>query len=131
MTYEEIRQLSLEKLPGECLGKVVQIIQSREPSLRDSNRNRFETSKRSTLRELEMYVRTMLNKFSKEFWNRILDKFWSNEDVVTRETRPKRNSIIPVSSVVEEATVAQKSTKRKRNSLPVSESRANHENHEQ
>ena len=44
----------------------------------------------------------------------------SNEDVVTRETRPRRKSIMPVSSVVEEATVAQKSTKRKRNSLPVS-----------
>merc|ERR1719225_1936576 len=39
MTYDEKRQLSLDinKLPGDKLGKVVQIIQHREPSLRDSN----------------------------------------------------------------------------------------------
>ena len=67
MTYEEKRQLSLDinKLPGECLGKVVQIIQSREPSLRDSNPDEieidFETLKPSTLRELELYVSSVLN----------------------------------------------------------------------
>jgi hypothetical protein len=39
MTYDEKRQLSLDinKLPGDKLGRVVQIIQQREPSLRDSN----------------------------------------------------------------------------------------------
>jgi len=67
MTYEEKRQLSLDinKLPGERLGKVVQIIQAREPSLRDSNPDEieidFEILKPSTLRELEMYVNSVLN----------------------------------------------------------------------
>ena len=39
MTYDEKRQLSLDlnKLPEDKLGKVVEIIQHREPSLRDSN----------------------------------------------------------------------------------------------
>ena len=67
MTYDEKRQLSLDinKLPGERLGKVVQIIQAREPSLRDSNPDEieidFEILKPSTLRELEMYVNSVLN----------------------------------------------------------------------
>lgn len=67
MTYDEKRQLSLDinKLPGERLGKVVQIIQAREPSLRDSNPDEieidFETLKPSTLRELELYVNSVLN----------------------------------------------------------------------
>jgi hypothetical protein len=92
MSYDEKRQLSLDinKLPGispfDChclpvhrsliaicfvstgdkLGKVVHIIQSREPSLRDSNPDEieidFETLKPSTLRELESYVATCLRK---------------------------------------------------------------------
>ncbi len=68
MTYDEKRQLSLDinKLPGERLGKVVQIIQAREPSLRDSNPDEieidFETLKPSTLRELETYVNSVLKK---------------------------------------------------------------------
>lgn len=67
MTYDEKRQLSqdINKLPGERLGKVVQIIQAREPSLRDSNPDEieidFETLKPSTLRELELYVNSVLN----------------------------------------------------------------------
>jgi len=66
MSYDEKRQLSLDinKLPGERLGKVVQIIQQREPSLRDSNPDEieidFETLKPSTLRELEIYVNSVL-----------------------------------------------------------------------
>ena len=70
MTYDEKRQLSLDinKLPGERLGKVVQIIQSREPSLRDSNPDEieidFEILKPSTLRELEEYVKSVLNSSS-------------------------------------------------------------------
>lgn len=51
---------------GDKLGKVVHIIQSREPSLRDSNPDEieidFETLKPSTLRELESYVATCLRK---------------------------------------------------------------------
>ncbi|XP_076823146.1 bromodomain-containing protein 3-like isoform X1 [Clavelina lepadiformis] len=68
MTYDEKRQLSLDinKLPGDKLGRVVHIIQSREPSLKDSNPDEieidFETLKPSTLRELEKYVMTCLRK---------------------------------------------------------------------
>ncbi|XP_073968991.1 bromodomain-containing protein 2-like isoform X4 [Rhodnius prolixus] len=68
MSYDEKRQLSLDinKLPGDKLGKVVHIIQTREPSLRDSNPDEieidFETLKPSTLRELESYVASCLRK---------------------------------------------------------------------
>ncbi|XP_052657332.1 bromodomain testis-specific protein [Harpia harpyja] len=68
MNYDEKRQLSLDinRLPGDKLGKVVHIIQSREPSLRNSNPDEieidFETLKASTLRELEKYVATCLRK---------------------------------------------------------------------
>ncbi|ESO06581.1 hypothetical protein HELRODRAFT_64016 [Helobdella robusta] len=68
MSYEEKRQLSLDinKLPGDRLGKVVHIIQSREPSLKDSNPDEieidFETLKPSTLRELEVYVSSCLKR---------------------------------------------------------------------
>lgn len=71
MTYEEKRQLSLDinKLPGDKLGRVVHIIQSREPSLKNSNPDEieidFETLKPSTLRELERYVSTCLKKKKK------------------------------------------------------------------
>lgn len=51
---------------GDKLGRVVHIIQSREPSLRDSNPDEieidFETLKPSTLRELENYVASCLRK---------------------------------------------------------------------
>ncbi|XP_020715533.1 homeotic protein female sterile isoform X4 [Ceratitis capitata] len=68
MSYDEKRQLSLDinKLPGDKLGRVVHIIQNREPSLRDSNPDEieidFETLKPSTLRELESYVASCLRK---------------------------------------------------------------------
>nr|XP_012295810.1 bromodomain testis-specific protein isoform X1 [Aotus nancymaae] len=68
MNYDEKRQLSLDinKLPGDKLGRVVDIIQSREPSLRNSNPDEieidFETLKASTLRELEKYVSACLRK---------------------------------------------------------------------
>ncbi|NXN81919.1 BRDT protein, partial [Bombycilla garrulus] len=68
MNYDEKRQLSLDvnKLPGDKLGKVVRIIQSREPALRNSNPDEieidFETLNASTLRELEKYVATCLRK---------------------------------------------------------------------
>merc|ERR1712154_129608 len=44
MTYDEKRQLSLDinKLPGDKLGRVVHIIQTREPSLKDSNPDEIE-----------------------------------------------------------------------------------------
>ncbi|PWA32562.1 hypothetical protein CCH79_00015105 [Gambusia affinis] len=68
MSYEEKRQLSLDinKLPGDKLGRVVHIIQTREPSLKNSNPDEieidFETLKPSTLRELEKYVSGCLKK---------------------------------------------------------------------
>ncbi|XP_058032629.1 bromodomain testis-specific protein [Ahaetulla prasina] len=72
MTYDEKRQLSLDinKLPGEKLGRVVYIIQSREPSLRHSNLEEieidFEALQTSTLRALENYVMTCLRKRPKK-----------------------------------------------------------------
>lgn len=71
MSYEEKRQLSLDinKLPGDKLGRVVHIIQSREPSHKNSNPDEieidFETLKPSTLRELERYVSSCLRKKKK------------------------------------------------------------------
>ncbi|XP_072130696.1 bromodomain testis-specific protein [Mobula birostris] len=71
MTYDEKRQLSLDinKLPGDKLGRVVHIIQSKELSLRDSDPDEieidFETLKPSTLRELERYVMTCLRNKQK------------------------------------------------------------------
>lgn len=56
---------------GDKLGRVVHIIQSREPSLRDSNPDEieidFETLKPSTLRELESYVASCLRKKIRKF----------------------------------------------------------------
>uniref|UniRef100_A0A673G8M2 Bromodomain testis-specific protein-like n=1 Tax=Sinocyclocheilus rhinocerous TaxID=307959 RepID=A0A673G8M2_9TELE len=72
MSYEEKRQLSLDinKLPGDKLGKVVNIIKAREPLLRDTDPEEieidFETLKPSTLRALECYVVACLQKKLKE-----------------------------------------------------------------
>ena len=53
-------------LAGEKLGRVVHIIQMREPALKDSSPDEieidFETLKPSTLRELEKYVNSVLKK---------------------------------------------------------------------
>lgn len=68
MTYDEKRQLSLDinKLPGDKLGRIVLIIQAREPNLKDSNPDEIEIDieqlKPSTLRELEAYVASCLKK---------------------------------------------------------------------
>ena len=68
MSYEEKRRLSLDinKLPGDKLGKVVNIIKAREPALRDTNPEEieidFEMLKPSTLRTLEAFVQTCLKK---------------------------------------------------------------------
>jgi hypothetical protein len=59
-------KLYVQNVPGDKLGRVVNIIQQREPSLKDSNPDEieidFETLKPSTLRELESYVMTCLKK---------------------------------------------------------------------
>lgn len=68
MSYEEKRRLSLDinKLPGDKLGKVVNIIKAREPMVRDTDPEEieidFETLKPSTLRALETFVMTCLRK---------------------------------------------------------------------
>jgi len=68
MSYEEKRQLTLDlnKLPGDKLGRVVQIIQAREPNLRDCNPDEIEIDfqflKNSTIRALEQFVSQSLQK---------------------------------------------------------------------
>uniref|UniRef100_A0A915D1W9 NET domain-containing protein n=1 Tax=Ditylenchus dipsaci TaxID=166011 RepID=A0A915D1W9_9BILA len=69
MTYEEKKHMSLNinKLPGECLTRVVSIIESRE-QITDFNPEEieidFETLKAQTLRELEAFVKACLDKKS-------------------------------------------------------------------
>ncbi|XP_071392193.1 bromodomain testis-specific protein [Centroberyx affinis] len=71
MSYHEKRQLSLDinKLPGDKLGKLVNIIQARESSLRNSSPEEieidFEKLKPSTLRAVQRFVMTCLRKRSK------------------------------------------------------------------
>lgn len=96
MSYDEKRQLSLDinRLPGEKLGRVVHIIQTREPSLRDSNPDEieidFETLKPSTLRELERYVKSCLQKKQRK----LLRKYQLKETLrpVIRATLPSEGA---------------------------------------
>ncbi|XP_019964284.2 bromodomain-containing protein 3-like isoform X1 [Paralichthys olivaceus] len=73
MTYDEKHQLSLDinRLPGTKLAHVVQIIQTREPSMCDANPYEveidFEALKPSTLWELEKYVKSCLQQKFKKF----------------------------------------------------------------
>ncbi|XP_037326086.2 bromodomain testis-specific protein [Pungitius pungitius] len=68
VTYQEKKQLKLDidKLPGDKLGKLVRIIQSRESCLRDSAPEEievdFEVLKPSTLRALQRFVASCLKK---------------------------------------------------------------------
>lgn len=95
MSYEEKRQLSLDinKLPGDKLGRVVHIIQSREPSLKNSNPDEieidFETLKPSTLRELERYVSSCLRKNKKKVPGE------SQHVCLCLPLLPNRNSLTP------------------------------------
>lgn len=90
MTYDEKHQLSLDinRLSGVKLGRVVHIIQTREPSMRDSNPDEieidFEILKPSTLRELEQYVRSCLYKKFKKFQSKcdpLLPSFFESFDI--------------------------------------------------
>ncbi|XP_067868114.1 bromodomain-containing protein 3-like isoform X2 [Heterodontus francisci] len=100
MSYDEKRQLSLDinKLPGEKLGRVVHIIQSREPSLRDSNPDEieidFETLKPTTLRELERYVKSCLQKKQRKPYNSSPDMFSGRDE----EQQPQHRSLWDSSS---------------------------------
>lgn len=66
LIYKRANSLICISKLGDKLGRVVNIIQSREPGLRDSNPDEieidFETLKPSTLRELEKYVQQCLRK---------------------------------------------------------------------
>lgn len=68
LTYEEKHQLSLDinRLPGKKLGRVVQIIQTLEPSMCEANPEEieidFEVLKPSTLRQLQQYVKRCLHQ---------------------------------------------------------------------
>ena len=74
MSYEEKKQLSIDinDLPGEKLGHVVYIIQSREPHP-DSNPDEmeidFEKLRPSTLRELERYVKSWRTWKNRNFYH--------------------------------------------------------------
>lgn len=71
MTFEEKKHLSvsINKLPFDCLKKVVNIIKSRE-QIKDFNPDEieidFETLKPITLRELEAFVKTCFDKKNKK-----------------------------------------------------------------
>ena len=99
MSYDEKRQLSLDinKLPGDKIGRVVHIIQSREPSLRETNPDEieidFETLKPSTLRELEKYVSTCLKKSGKLVNRKLVDetsKTPAKEQLTAKEKELKK-----------------------------------------
>ncbi|XP_055307981.1 bromodomain-containing protein 3-like isoform X3 [Sitodiplosis mosellana] len=97
MSYDEKRQLSLDinKLPGDKLGRVVHIIQNREPSLRDSNPDEieidFETLKPSTLRELESYVATCLRKKTrKTYYKKVSGKSKDEQMAEKKQELEKR-----------------------------------------
>lgn len=70
MSYDEKRQLSqdINKLPGDKIRRVVDIVDAREPNVRGSNPDEleidFETLQPSTLRELERYVASCLRRSS-------------------------------------------------------------------
>ncbi|CAB3249021.1 unnamed protein product [Arctia plantaginis] len=66
MTYQELRNLSfgINMLTGEGLGRVVDIIQTHQPSYRAVNDNEFEIDfeklNTTTLRALEKFVRSLV-----------------------------------------------------------------------
>lgn len=71
VTYQEKKQLKLDinKLPGDKLGRLVNIIHARESCLRDSTLEEievdFEKLKPSTLRALQRFVTACLKKCNK------------------------------------------------------------------
>uniref|UniRef100_A0A8B9L0D2 Bromodomain, testis-specific n=1 Tax=Astyanax mexicanus TaxID=7994 RepID=A0A8B9L0D2_ASTMX len=77
MSYEDKRRLSLDinKLPGDKLGKVVNIIKAREPTLRDTDPEEieidFEMLKPSTLQALQNFVMTCLRKRPKKLGGKL------------------------------------------------------------
>ncbi|XP_074077791.1 LOW QUALITY PROTEIN: bromodomain testis-specific protein [Macrotis lagotis] len=102
MNYDEKRQLSLDinKLPGDKLGRVVHIIESREPSLRNSNPDEieidFETLKASTLRELEKYVMASLRKRPRKLHAKKIMK--SKEELHSQKKQELEKRLLDVSN---------------------------------
>ncbi|XP_043859038.1 bromodomain testis-specific protein [Dromiciops gliroides] len=102
MNYDEKRQLSLDinKLPGDKLGRVVHIIESREPSLRNSNPDEieidFETLKASTLRELEKYVMACLRRRPRKFHAKKIMK--SKEELHSQKKQELEKRLLDVSN---------------------------------
>jgi len=80
---------------GDKLGRVVHIIQNREPSLRDSNPDEieidFETLKPSTLRELESYVASCLRKKTRKPYCKFVTKPRPQTTTTTRSNAQKWN----------------------------------------
>ncbi|XP_062853385.1 bromodomain testis-specific protein isoform X3 [Trichomycterus rosablanca] len=115
MSYEEKRRLSLDinKLPGEKLGKVVNIIKSREPTLRDTDPEEieidFEILKPSTLRALESFVQTCLRKKPKVSDQKKTQKPTAEKTEAEKTETGKSDAVEELSST--------KSTKTKRESM--------------
>ncbi|XP_065200393.1 bromodomain-containing protein 3-like isoform X2 [Planococcus citri] len=122
MSYDEKRQLSLDinKLPGDKLGRVVHIIQSREPSLRDSNPDEieidFETLKPSTLRELESYVASCLRKKPRKPYSKKVPP--KSKDEQNTDTKPNVDK--KVQNVAGGVTTSNKKQAKKDNKEAVS-----------
>eukprot|EP00112_Aurelia_sp_Birch-Aquarium-sp1_P016040 Seg36.4 transcript_id=Seg36.4/GoldUCD/mRNA.D3Y31 product="Bromodomain testis-specific protein" protein_id=Seg36.4/GoldUCD/D3Y31 len=128
MSYDEKRQLSLDinKLPGDKLGKVVHIIQTREPTLKGTNPDEieidFETLKPATLRELEKYVNSCMRKKSKP----PAKKPKTAEDREAEQARKKEElekRLQDVSGKLQAAQPKKKSTKKDSNQLEPKSSR--------
>lgn len=91
------------------MGRVVHIIQSREPSLRDSNPDEieidFETLKPSTLRELESYVASCLRKKTRKpyckFPNTHTATIKKNEKKKTKYQKQRIFSVTVIQSLFE------------------------------
>uniref|UniRef100_A0A4W5P5M6 Bromodomain, testis-specific n=1 Tax=Hucho hucho TaxID=62062 RepID=A0A4W5P5M6_9TELE len=118
MSYGEKRQLSLDinKLPGDKLGKVVNIIQAREASLRNANPEEieidFETLKPSTLRALESFAMTCLRKRPKKH---NLNKLMKTKGQI--QTVKKQDAEKHLQSITEETSSLAKK-KKTTNELP-------------
>jgi len=129
MSYDEKRQLSLDinKLPGDKLGRVVHIIQTREPSLRDSNPDEieidFETLKPSTLRELEAYVASCLRKKPRKGPYSRPDKKGmgakSKEELMAEKKEDLEKRLDQVTTVLGDATSSKSKTPKKEDSKSV------------
>jgi len=110
MTYEEKRKLSLNinRLSGDKLGRLVQIIQSREPDFRDSNPDEieidFEVLQPSTLRALEQFVVQALRKKPKKKKSESERRQSSHENVKSKDN----DNINGENNVASESKIKQK-----------------------